>query len=380
MNIIKLSSIIIILIYFNSLLYAQNTKIPDKNFELALINLGYDKGEPDGVIPTENIKNIDELYLYGLNIKDLKGIEDFTALNWLNCGNNPLENIDVSKNVNLMNLFCDSTSLKELDVSKNIYLNILSCEKNQLRNIDLSKNINLYILYIEYNRLNSLDVTQNINLIKLFCENNFIKELDVSNIPELVALYYDSTVTVRKHILENKEYIIKLNNDTVFCNIIKQNYNVVVCDIDGRKIKYKPKKILGFKKGKKHYESGRGRTMAIGWRKWQFYNRIISGKLNLYENITVDHFISNSPSNSYSRSTGYGTSNTTGVVSSHYYVRLKNTPRGKLFKMSGVYWKGQLKKFVSNCPEVMDELKNNTTYWSQGWNKITMMYNSRCSD
>ncbi|MBW6484423.1 MAG: hypothetical protein K0B10_15375 [Vicingaceae bacterium] len=63
---------------------------------------------------------------------------------------------------------------------------------------------------------------------------------------------------------------------------------------------------------------------------------------------------------------------------SHYYVRLKNTPRGKFYKMSGVYWKGQLEKFVSNCPEVKDELKNNTTYWSQGWNKITMMYNSRC--
>ena len=35
--------------------FAQNTLIPDPNFEQKLISLGYDSGTPDGSVPTANI-------------------------------------------------------------------------------------------------------------------------------------------------------------------------------------------------------------------------------------------------------------------------------------------------------------------------------------
>ena len=86
----------------------QTTAIPDANFEQALIDLGYDTGTPDGSVPTANINGVTSLYVNGENISDLTGIEDFTALTYLDCGSNPLGSLDVSQNTALNYLDCQS--------------------------------------------------------------------------------------------------------------------------------------------------------------------------------------------------------------------------------------------------------------------------------
>ena len=74
-----------------------NTYVPDDNFEQALIDLNYDDVLDDYVL-TSNINTIIELSVNNMNILELTGIEDFIALEVLNCFFNQLTNLDVSNN------------------------------------------------------------------------------------------------------------------------------------------------------------------------------------------------------------------------------------------------------------------------------------------
>ncbi len=65
---------------------AQQTIIPDPNFEQALIDLNLDTGEVDGSVPTMNIASLDTLMIGDYWITDLTGIEDFSGLVFFSCG------------------------------------------------------------------------------------------------------------------------------------------------------------------------------------------------------------------------------------------------------------------------------------------------------
>jgi Leucine-rich repeat (LRR) protein len=122
---------------------SQNTYVPDDNFEQALIDLGYDAGALDDYVPTANINTVTELQLFFKNIEDLTGIEDFTALETFYCWGNNLENIDVSKNINLITLdITSNANLTSLDVSKNINLKTLNCNGNNLNSLNLKNGNN----------------------------------------------------------------------------------------------------------------------------------------------------------------------------------------------------------------------------------------------
>ncbi|MCK5028249.1 MAG: hypothetical protein KAR57_01355, partial [Bacteroidales bacterium] len=86
---------LIILLLANISLFAQNTYIPDDNFEQALIDLGFDSGALDDSVTTANISVITELNIDNKSISSLIGIEDFTALTYLNCYSNQLTSLDV---------------------------------------------------------------------------------------------------------------------------------------------------------------------------------------------------------------------------------------------------------------------------------------------
>ncbi|TCP23701.1 hypothetical protein EV195_108174 [Tenacibaculum skagerrakense] len=62
--------------------WAQNTYVPDDNFEQALIDLGYDNVLDDYVL-TSNITNVTSLQISNKGIQDLTGIESFTSLQQL---------------------------------------------------------------------------------------------------------------------------------------------------------------------------------------------------------------------------------------------------------------------------------------------------------
>jgi len=83
---------------FVSIKQTNVTLIPDTNFELALIELGYDD-VLDGSVLTSAISALTSINLDSKNISDLSGIEDFISLTEFSCYNNQLTTIDLSHNI-----------------------------------------------------------------------------------------------------------------------------------------------------------------------------------------------------------------------------------------------------------------------------------------
>ena len=90
----------------------------------------------------------------------------------LNCFNNQLSSLDVSRNGNLTDLYCSKNQLSSLDVSKNGDLKWLYCSNNQLSSLDVSKNGDLWNLDCSNNQLSSLDVSKNELLEELCIDGN----------------------------------------------------------------------------------------------------------------------------------------------------------------------------------------------------------------
>jgi Leucine-rich repeat (LRR) protein len=174
----------------------QYTLIPDVNFEKRLIQLGYDFGTPDGKVPTSKISGVTTLNISGSSITNLTGIQDFAALQLLDCSNNQLTALDFSKNIALTNLSCNSNQLTTLDVSKNTALTYIYCYSNKLTALDVSKNAALTNLYCYSNQLTALDVSKNIALTNLNCYSNQLTSLNVSQNAALKELHcYSNKLT-----------------------------------------------------------------------------------------------------------------------------------------------------------------------------------------
>ena len=197
-----MKKLLLILLCLPLIGFGQLTMIPDANFEQELINLGYDNNL-NGSVYTASIDTVTTLNLYSQNISNLTGIEDFTNLTYLVCGNNPFTNLDVSQNTALNTLFCQSNQLTSLNVSgatalEELYCNnnnqltslnvsgataleYLDCNNNnQLTNLEVSGATALTNLSCHNNQLTSLDVSQNLALTSLSCNDNLISCLDVS--------------------------------------------------------------------------------------------------------------------------------------------------------------------------------------------------------
>jgi len=97
--------IVLLLAFFSSMSYAQTVTIPDENFEKALIELGIDTdGEINGQILKSDALKVNSLDISNKNINDLTGIEEFTALQYLDCKDNKLSYSDFSQNISLVKM------------------------------------------------------------------------------------------------------------------------------------------------------------------------------------------------------------------------------------------------------------------------------------
>ena len=168
---------------------AQQTYVPDDNFEAYLENNGMGNGiANDDSVTTANISGVTILILDNETIADLSGIADFTALTDLYCWNNNLTSLDVSNNTALTSLGCAVNQLTSLDVTQNTALEELDCSANQLTSLDVTQNTVLTALDCSDNQLTSLDVTQNTALTDLICSYNQLTSLDVTQNTALEVL------------------------------------------------------------------------------------------------------------------------------------------------------------------------------------------------
>ena len=112
--------LLILLSFLPLIVFSQNTYVPDDNFEQSLIDLGYDTDSIlNDSVPTSQISNIAYLDIHNDSISDLTGIEDFTALVDLLCGENQLTSLDLSFNTSLDWLDCQSNQLTSINLNSN---------------------------------------------------------------------------------------------------------------------------------------------------------------------------------------------------------------------------------------------------------------------
>ncbi|WP_051590795.1 leucine-rich repeat domain-containing protein [Flavobacterium daejeonense] len=167
------------------------SEIPDANFKAYLKTIVPDAFTPDNkfISNHSSVVSYDKrISVNGRNINSLSGIEYFTALTRLDCMENQLKILDISKNTNLKELFCGYNQLTKLDVSKNANLSIIHCYNNQLTNLDISKNNKLKELNCCYNQIFTINLGKNEVLRKIFCPYNQLTLLDVSKNIALVEL------------------------------------------------------------------------------------------------------------------------------------------------------------------------------------------------
>lgn len=190
---------------------------PDANF-LKYVEKIIDT-DHSGTLSQEE-RNATVIYVLGMGIKDLTGIEFFPELENLDCSENQLTQLDVSKNPKLKRLVCYENKLTSLDVSGNTSLTELHCYTNQLTSLNLGENANLDILNCVVNRLTSLDLSGNANLTRLACSSNLLTSLDVSNNPTLILLDCERNQLTSLDLSKNTEL------DTLDCSGNKRQITV----------------------------------------------------------------------------------------------------------------------------------------------------------
>ena len=183
-----------------------DVKIDDKNFpdeHFRSYVMKFDENYDDH-LSKEELDKATEIDIRNGFVSSLKGIEYFKSLKILNCYENYLTELDVSKNINLTKLWCSTNKLTELDVSKNINLTKLWCSTNYLTELDVSKNKNLTKLSCNSNDLTELDVSKNKNLTDLDCSSNHLTELDVSENTNLTKLRCSTNNLTELDVSKNK--------------------------------------------------------------------------------------------------------------------------------------------------------------------------------
>jgi trimeric autotransporter adhesin len=177
--------------YGNNCHYNE-TYVPDNAFERVLKDMGYDDAGPiDNYVPTAKINQITYLGLANKGISDLTGIEDFTALITLNCTNNNLSSLDISKNTNLTTLICSGNKLSTISILSNTALKKLDISNNLLTSLDISANTGLERLLCASNLLRDLNILTNTALIELNCASNKLLNVDASNGSNHMLQFFD---------------------------------------------------------------------------------------------------------------------------------------------------------------------------------------------
>ncbi len=119
----------------------------------------------DGRLIYSEYNNVTSINVSGKEISSLEGIGIFH---------------------NLIELDCSNNSLTELDVSRNTKLKRLYCSKNQIKSLNFKYNTNLKTLECEDNCLTIIDLSMNYNLEQIICYNNEIRHLDIGGCPTIL--------------------------------------------------------------------------------------------------------------------------------------------------------------------------------------------------
>ena len=195
----------------HSTIELSKQNFPDDAFRDYLKSL-FDKNYDRKLAPAER-NAVKQIVVWNMGIRNLKGIEFFPNLKYLNCTGNELTSLDVHENTALTYLDCSKNKLTSLDVRNNTALDELYCYNNQLTSLDVTQNTALEGLHCTDNPLSSLNVSQNKELADLYCYENQLTELDVSKNTELVSLACNGNRLTSLDVSQNAKLVNLYCND-----------------------------------------------------------------------------------------------------------------------------------------------------------------------
>ncbi|TNE81484.1 MAG: T9SS type A sorting domain-containing protein [Bacteroidetes bacterium] len=164
--------------------------IPDANFKSYLLGNASINTTNDGEIEcSEAAAFTGSIECASLSISDLKGIEAFTEISSLNCRDNQLSSLDLSKNTKLTYLNCSANQLSSLDLNTNTVLTEVHAGNNQLSALNTSALTALVKLTVGSNSIGSLNLSSNAAITQLECEANSLTALSLANLTNLKQLY-----------------------------------------------------------------------------------------------------------------------------------------------------------------------------------------------
>lgn len=233
-------------------------RIPDASFEAILIAKGIDT---DGVVNKQMLKldaeAVQELDLGMLKhgtISDLSGIEGFTSLKKLIANQHDIEQVDLSANTHLEELYLAGNYLSSIDVSKNTNIVLLDLMANQLNTItglsklvkleelnlsfnyfeDLSiDNASLEILHMSNNDLVSLDISAAVNITNVLLTTNKLNALDVSSNKKLETLLVSDNQLQSIDLSENTSLThLSLASNVLTSLDVGNNQNIIDLKVD----------------------------------------------------------------------------------------------------------------------------------------------------
>ncbi|CAM1334763.1 hypothetical protein [Tenacibaculum aestuariivivum] len=177
----------------------ETIRIPDIGLEECLIDLKIDSNGLNGSILVSDAKYVVNLNINNpitnkllpnvhSKIKDLTGLESFPNLKRLDCFDNNITKLDLSKSTSITFLNCNNNKITKLDLSKNTELTYVSCDNNKLNNLIIGNNTELESLYTSFNKLTYLDVKGCTKLKSLDASGNkintiLVNKTQLNNIP-----------------------------------------------------------------------------------------------------------------------------------------------------------------------------------------------------
>ncbi len=176
-------------------------KFADANFKKVLLeNTELNTNKDNEIQEKEALAFTGKINVKGKGLTNLTDLQFFPNITELDCSNNNLTTLNLSKNTKLTAVYCQHNKIKGAEtttatkgqtdektiwtLSVNTELKILDCSYNQLVNIDLSKNT----------KLENVDCSHNIELVSLNVANGnnaVLKILNATNTPKLKTILVD---------------------------------------------------------------------------------------------------------------------------------------------------------------------------------------------
>ena len=203
----------------------NETNFPDENFRKWLLTHFYYSA--DSLLTESEIANIKFVYVSEKGIKNLKGIEYLTGMTYLECNNNQLTELDITKNKALAYVDCSHNQLTSIKASGSLVLEELKCSDNLLTSLDMSKCRELEGLYCERNQLTALNVSECEEMQRIYCDNNQLTTLDVTGCPAMEHLYISSNQLTAIDLSKNDKLVTLDCSDNQLTSLdISMNRNI----------------------------------------------------------------------------------------------------------------------------------------------------------